>query len=471
MIVIWFRADLRTTDNPALTRAYELSNQLKCPIVAIYISSSSQWELHGMGHARVDFEYRSVAALSTSLSALNIPLKLIDIPLYADVPTGLLAWCANHGVTHLLANRQYEWNEVERDRSCHRLLRGNAIVIEWFHDQCLVAPDLLRTQDGGFYTVFTPYKKKLIKHLLDQPIGVLSVLSPAKNDSNFVSDPMPKQFGAYAPTPHLHDEWPAGEEAASGRLLEFCNDDVVSYREQRDFPSKKATSQLAAYLAVGAVSVRQCWLASLRAEDLRTMGDGVETWQNELIWRDFYRHVMVGYPRISRNQPFQLKTLHIQWRNDVDGFKAWCEGQTGFPIVDAAMRCLNATGWMHNRLRMIVAMFLVKDLLIDWRWGELYFADQLIDFDLASNNGGWQWSASTGTDAVPYFRIFNPVLQSQKFDPEGSFIRQWVPELRHCTAAQIHQPLPVDAPNYVSPIVNHKLAREATLLAFKAIQN
>ena len=201
------------------------------------------------------------------------------------------------------------------------------------------------------------------------------------------------------------------------------------------------------------------------------MGDGVETWQNELIWRDFYRHVMVGYPRISRKQPFQLKTLHIQWRNDVDWFKAWCEGQTGFPIVDAAMRCVNATGWMHNRLRMIVAMFLVKDLLIDWRWGELYFADQLIDFDLASNNGGWQWSASTGTDAVPYFRIFNPVLQSQKFDPEGSFIRQWVPELRHCTAAQIHQPLPVDAPNYVSPIVNHKLAREATLLAFKAIQN
>ncbi|AXF84449.1 Deoxyribodipyrimidine photo-lyase [Ephemeroptericola cinctiostellae] len=471
MIAVWFRADLRTTDNPALTRAYELSEQLKLPIVAVYISSSSQWERHGLGHARVDFECRSVAALSSRLSSLNIPLKWVDVPLYADVPARLLAWCVDHGITHLLANRQYEWNEVERDRSCHRLLRNNKIAIEWFHDQCLVAPDLLKTQDGGFYTVFTPYKKKLIKHLIDQPIGVLSALAPIKIHSNICADPMPERFGAYVSTPHLHDDWPAGEQAALSRLLDFCSDDVAHYNGLRDFPSKNATSRLAAYLAVGAISARQCWLASVRAEGGQTMHDGVDMWQNELIWRDFYRHVMVGYPRISRNQPFQTKTQHIQWRNDRSQFKAWCEGQTGFPIVDAAMRCLNATGWMHNRLRMIVAMFLVKDLLIDWRWGEHYFASQLIDFDLASNNGGWQWSASTGTDAVPYFRIFNPVLQSRKFDPEGHFIRQWVPELRHCPAAHIHQPLPLDAPSYASPIVNHAQAREFTLAAFKAIQS
>ena len=471
MIAVWFRADLRTTDNPALGRAYELSEQLQLPIVAVYISSSSQWEQHGMGHARVDFECRSVAALSLSLAALNIPLKLIDIPLYAGIPAELLAWCANHAVTHVLVNRQYEWNEVERDRACHRQLRRAGLAIEWFHDQCLVAPDHLKNQSGGFFTVFTPYKKRLFKHVLDQPIGVLPVLKPTQIHSNVDADSVPEQFGAYVPTPHLHEGWPAGEQAATARLLAFSSEVIADYKEHRDFPSKPATSRLAAYLAVGAISVRQCWLALTHAGDVQTMRDGVAAWQNELIWRDFYRHVMVGYPRISRNQPFQLKTQHIQWRNDRSEFKAWCEGQTGFPLVDAAMRCLNATGWMHNRLRMVVAMFLVKDLLIDWRWGELYFANQLIDFDLASNNGGWQWSASTGTDAVPYFRIFNPVLQSQKFDPEGDFIRQWIPELRHCTQAQIHQPLPFDAPNYVRPIVDHKQARGLALAAFKAIQS
>ena len=471
MIAVWFRADLRATDNPALTRAYELSERFQLPIVAVYISSSRQWERHGMGSARVDFEFRSVAALSSSLSALNIPLKLLDVPLYADIPTELLMWCAHHGVTHLLANRQYEWNEVERDRSCHRLLRKNANVMDWLHQQCPVAPDHLKTQDHGHYTVFTPYKKKLIKHLIDQPIGLLSTLTPAKIHSHVGVDPMPEQFGAYAPMPHLHDDWPAGEQAALNRLFDFCNGDMARYSEKRDFPSQNVTSRLAAYLAVGALSVRQCWLAAVQAEGGQTVYGGLEAWQNELIWRDFYRHVMVGYPRISRNQPFQSKTQGIQWRNDRNEFKAWCEGQTGFPIVDAAMRCLNATGWMHNRLRMIVAMFLVKDLLIDWRWGEHYFASQLIDFDLASNNGGWQWSASTGTDAVPYFRILNPVLQSQKFDPEGHFIRQWVLELRHCAAPQIHQPLPIDAPDYPPPIVNHKMARELTLAAFKAIQS
>jgi deoxyribodipyrimidine photo-lyase len=270
------------------------------------------------------------------------------------------------------------------------------------------------------------------------------------------------------------DQWPAGEKAAQKRLAEFTGDCLEKYHELRDLPAVDGTSCLSPWLACGAISPRQC-LATVKRENQKwpAEGSGAEAWLNELIWRDFYTHVVVGFPRVSCSQPFQKKTAALKWRYDENDLQAWQSGLTGYPIVDAAMRQLKQTGWMHNRLRMIVAMFLSKHLLIDWRLGEKYFMQNLLDGDLAANNGGWQWSASTGTDAVPSFRIFNPFSQSARFDSDGSFIRKFCPELSEVSAVALHDPrkLAVEIAQkkirYPAPIVDHKIARERALAAFK----
>ncbi|MFC7001925.1 cryptochrome/photolyase family protein [Pseudobowmanella zhangzhouensis] len=227
------------------------------------------------------------------------------------------------------------------------------------------------------------------------------------------------------------ERWPAGEQLAQQQLQRFVHEAIRDYKQTRDFPAQDNTSRLSAYQAVGALSTMQCLRAALAENngELDSGNEGIVTWINELIWRDFYRHLLVAYPDLCKHKAFKSDTDRLPWKHDEDKFQRWCEGNTGYPIVDAAMRQMNQTGWMHNRLRMIVAMFLTKHLFIDWRWGERYFMQKLVDGDLASNNGGWQWSASTGCDAVPYFRIFNPVTQSERFDPKGDFIRNYVPEI------------------------------------------
>jgi deoxyribodipyrimidine photo-lyase len=256
-------------------------------------------------------------------------------------------------------------------------------------------------------------------------------------------------------------------------LQTFIEHRIRNYQTTRDFPGLDATSRLSVYLTSGILSVRQCLHAAIVAnQGHMAEGDGgIATWISELIWRDFYHHILVGYPRVSRHQPFKLATNRIAWRDAPEDLHAWQTGQTGFPIIDAAMRQLNQTGWMHNRLRMVVAMFLTKNLLIDWRHGERWFMQHLIDGDLAANNGGWQWSASTGTDAVPYFRIFNPVSQSKRFDPDGEFIRQWVPELARVDDKHIHDPHSAKDKRYAAlaypqPIVDLPASRERALDAF-----
>jgi deoxyribodipyrimidine photo-lyase len=267
------------------------------------------------------------------------------------------------------------------------------------------------------------------------------------------------------------DRWPAGEKVALSRLKAFIKDALPDYKDQRDTPAIAGTSRLSAALACGVLSARTCYAfasAMLLEADSQEQPQ-IQTWLDELVWREFYRQVLVGFPRVCRHQPFKTVTRNIPWSDDKTAFEAWCSGHTGFPIVDAAMRQLNTTGWMHNRLRMITAMFLTKDLLIDWRWGERYFMNQLVDGDFASNNGGWQWAASTGTDAVPYFRIFNPVSQSQRFDPQGTFIRTFVPELPGLDDKTIHNPPPLIRAScgYPMPIVDHTKARLRTLAIFK----
>ncbi|MCY1406591.1 Deoxyribodipyrimidine photo-lyase [compost metagenome] len=275
------------------------------------------------------------------------------------------------------------------------------------------------------------------------------------------------------PPASLSDLWPAGETEAHDRLQRFIDEAVDDYQLQRDFPAVAGTSQLSPYLAAGVISPRQCLLRALGHNhgEFDSGNSGLVTWINELIWREFYKHILNGYPRVSRHRAFRQETEALPWRHAPDELKAWQEGRTGIPIIDAAMRQLLATGWMHNRLRMIVAMFLTKNLLIDWREGERFFMRHLIDGDLAANNGGWQWSASTGTDAVPYFRIFNPVSQSRRFDSQGWFIKRWLPELADTDEKNIHSPMPpaqlFATSNYPQPIVDLGSSRQRALNAFK----
>ena len=272
------------------------------------------------------------------------------------------------------------------------------------------------------------------------------------------------------------DLWPAGETAAKSQLETFIAERLGGYKAQRDFPGVNGTSAISPWLAIGAISARQCLdaAAAANAGKLDSGDPGAVHWISELVWREFYKHLIAAFPRLCIGRAFKPETELIRWRDDPDGLAAWKEGRTGVPIVDAAMRQLLQTGWMHNRLRMVSAMFLTKDLFIDWREGEAHFMRHLVDGDLAQNNGGWQWSASTGTDAAPYFRIFNPVSQSRTYDPAGRFIRKFCPELADLDNDAIHEPWKLPGLlrggiDYPPPIVEHSAVRERVIEAFQSI--
>ena len=464
--LVWLRSDLRIHDNSALAAA-----AAKGPVVAVFLRSVAQWQTHGHGATKIDFWARSVAALKASLNGLNIPLLHRDIDHYDEAAQVLLDIAREHQITQLHFNYEYALNEQRRDQSVLDAFQQAEITVQGHHDAVAFAPGSLLTGKGDYYGVFTPFSKAWHKQVTAQQLALRDtpgVQPPLAIDS----DPLP------AP-PSLDNDpvdkrlWPAGEEAASDNLERFLRFRGRHYKQQRDFPNVRGTSELSPYLALGMISYRQC-LQAVMSENSGHLADGdagLTSWVNELIWREFYQHVAVGFPQVCRHQPFQEHTKQLRWRDDDKGFQAWCEGRTGYPIVDAAMRQLVTTGWMHNRLRMVTAMFLSKHLLIDWRRGEAFFMRHLIDGEFCANNGGWQWAASTGTDAAPYFRIFNPTTQSTRFDPEGEFIAHWLPELKSLPKKARHAP-PQDMLNptdYPAPIVDHKAARHRALDAFKAL--
>ncbi|MGP5310462.1 deoxyribodipyrimidine photo-lyase [Vreelandella alkaliphila] len=464
--LVWLRSDLRIHDNSALAAA-----AANGPVVAVFLRSVAQWQTHGHGATKIDFWARSVAALKASLNGLNIPLLHRDIDHYDEAAQVLLDIAHEHQITQLHFNYEYALNEQRRDQSVLDAFKQAGIAAQGHHDAVAFAPGSLLTGKGDYYGVFTPFSKAWHKQVTAQQLALRdtpSVQSPLEIDS----DPLPA-------LPSLDNDpvdkllWPAGEEAASDNLERFLRFRGRHYKQQRDFPNVRGTSELSPYLALGMISYRQC-LQAVMSENGGHLADGdagLTTWVNELIWREFYQHVAVGFPQVCRHQPFQEHTKQLRWRDDDKGFQAWCEGRTGYPIVDAAMRQLVTTGWMHNRLRMVTAMFLSKHLLIDWRRGEAFFMRHLIDGEFCANNGGWQWAASTGTDAAPYFRIFNPTTQSTRFDPEGEFIAHWLPELKPLPKKARHAP-PQDMLNptdYPAPIVDHKAARQRALDAFKAL--
>jgi deoxyribodipyrimidine photo-lyase len=467
---MWFRRDLRVHDNPALFHAAEASRE----VLAVYIASEKTWSSHHMSLSQKKWIRQNLDLLKKSLQLLNIPLIILKNDFYSDCHQTLASLVKEFKVTSLYYNREYEFDEQRRDRKISHHFGKLGVKIHAFDDQCLVSPDGLLSGKGEPYTVYTPYKKKAYKlmlegQLLRAPYPIpKKIKSPCKIDGRdlFILPAIQQDISWLKP----------GEKIAARNLDLFLEGRINKYHEKRDFPAFDMTSRLSPYLAIGVISSTMCFerlLEVTRNHALNEVLDrtGPETWLSELLWRDFYKMICFHFPRVSRGQPFKLNTLKLRWSDNQMHFDAWCKGQTGVPIVDSAMRQLNQTGWMHNRLRMVVAMYLTKNLWLDWRKGEAYFASQLVDWDFSANNGGWQWSASSGNDAAPYFRVFNPILQSERFDPEGKFIRQYCPELSHLKNKAIHYPAERfnGQLSYPAPLVDLKKSRVEAIEAFKQI--
>lgn len=420
----WFRRDLRLEDNASLYHA--LRSGLKVQPVFIFDKNILS-QLDNNEDARVNFIYQNLVRLNSQLGEYGSSLKV-----YYGKP--LEIW--NQIIQELkpskvFANHDYEPLAIKRDHDINLLLEQHQITFETFKDQCIFEKSEVVKDDGKPYTVFTPYSRKWKAKLKEFH---LKSYPTEKYFHNFASStytiPAIETYGFKA----VNYSFPA---------LETTRAIIKNYHEQRDFPGLDATSHLGIHFRFGTISIRE------KARKAMSLS---EIWINELIWRDFYMQILWHFPHVVSG-PFRKEYEGIAWRNDEKEFEAWCQGKTGYPIVDAGMRQLNATGFMHNRVRMITASFLSKHLLIDWRWGETYFAKKLLDFDLSANNGGWQWAAGCGTDAAPYFRIFSPAAQTEKFDKALTYIKHWIPEF--------------NTPSYPAPIVNHEMARARCLSAYK----
>lgn len=442
-------------------------------MIAVFAACPAQWADHGWGPMKVDFILRNLQALSRGLSERNIPLLLIESSRFAKVPAKILAIARRYQCDELFFNEEHEVNERRRDAMVRTLFAQAGLAVHSFTDQAILDVSRLRTGSGSWYTVFTRFKRKWLETATHA--GLLpSCAKPRKQAlTTIASDRVAVSLRGFA-GPDRADLWPAGEQEAQKRLRRFVSQRIGDHHTRRDFPGVPGTSELSPYLACAVLSARQCLAAALEANDGRLdVGDkGVITWISELIWRESYRHILTGFPRVCMNRPFRLETDGLAWREDETQFRAWCGDRTGVPIVDAGMRQLAQTGWMHNRVRMVVAMFLTKDLFTDWRWGERHFMQHLVDGDFASNNGGWHWSASTGTDAAPYFRIFNPFSQSRRYDPDAEYIRRFVPELADVPTAALHdadgmQSLGV---RYSGLLLDRAAGRERVLSAFKNLR-
>ncbi|MBC3364696.1 deoxyribodipyrimidine photo-lyase [Pseudomonas sp. SWRI154] len=470
MQLIWLRSDLRLHDNTALASA-----AARGPCVAVYLPSPGQWRAHDDAPCKIDFWLRNLASLNTALGLLNIPLLIRHASHWNQAPQVLATLCRELNISAVHVNEEYGLNETRRDVEVARALNDQGVEFHSHLDQLLFKPGSVLTKSGSYFQVFSQFRKVCYSRLHLAVPGLVPAPT-TQAPVPIASDPVPTQVEGFAPPSEaLRALWPAGEDEARRRLETFAEQHLDYYQSARDFPARPGTSQLSAYLVAGVISPRQCLHAALQANqgEFESGSAGTVTWINELLWREFYKHILVGYPRVSRHRAFRPETEALAWRNAPDELAAWQQARTGLPIIDAAMRQLLETGWMHNRLRMVVAMFLTKNLLIDWREGERFFMQHLIDGDLAANNGGWQWSASTGTDSAPWFRIFNPLSQSEKFDREGLFIKRWLPELNDLDTRRVHNPNAqrelFGVTDYPAPIVNLPQSRARALEAFKRL--
>lgn len=422
--IFWFRRDLRLQDNAGLYHALKEER----PVVPVFIFDKNILdELEDPQDSRVEFIHLALSSIQGQLLQFGSTLDV-----RYGFPTKVFRELMDHyHIKNVFTNHDYEPYAGERDNAIKQLLESEGVTFHSFKDQVIFEKDEVVKDDGKPYTVYTPYSRKWKSRIKEFYLRSY----PTENYcGNFY-----KQAPIAVPSLEEIGFKAIGQSFPSNEWQEAV---IRNYKDQRDFPSSAGTSRLSVHLRFGTISIRKL---------VKDAGALSETFHNELIWREFYQCILWHFPHVVA-QSFKPGYDKILWRNNKDEFASWCKGQTGYPIVDAGMRELNTTGFMHNRVRMIVASFLVKHLLIDWRWGEAYFAKKLLDYDLAANNGGWQWAAGCGCDAAPYFRIFNPQLQTKKFDPELKYIRKWVPEL--------------DELNYPPPIVEHELARKRCLEVF-----
>lgn len=464
---IWFRNDLRLQDNPAVAAAYTNSARGKA-IPALYIAAPKQWQQHDWAAIKIDLLWRHLEKFQHDAAAHQVALEVVVIDDWQQAGKACLEFCQRHGLTELYFNHEYPVHEQRRDRAVAVWLADHHIQCHGFHGELLVPP-VIKTSTGNYYQKFTPFNRAWRAHLATA--GVAAAMQLPQHDVSDQLQPLPECPAARRDS----SAWPVGELAAQQRLQRYVDEQVMNYADERDFPALDTTSRLSPYWELGLLGPQAAarHLQSLSPEFPHGLERGADVWLTELAWREFYQHLMRHIPRLSYGKAFLQHTDAFPWNTDTQQFARWCEGRTGYPIVDAGMRQLAAEGWMHNRVRMIVANFLVKDLQIDWRWGERFFMQQLIDGSFPANNGGWQWSASTGTDAVPYFRVFNPTTQSAKVDPDGSYIRTWIKELKDCPTKHIHAPAAwlkaSGRDDYPQPMVDHSSARERFLAAFKQL--
>jgi len=462
--LVWFRTDLRLDDNPALINALSVCEE----VIALYIFSQSQWENHNESNIKHEFLINNLIQLKRSLAELNIPLVAINSETYKSLPKDLSSFSIEHKIDHVFWNNEFGFNETKRDQDTITLLNENNIEFSFFNDQVVYEPGFLKTGQGNPFSVFTPFKRRWVENFDMNFLDLAKPMKP-KELSTIKSDLSNLKF-VKTHSANI-DLWPAGESYAQEKLQNFLQSKVKFYSESRNSPIIDATSRISPYLALGILSPKRCILEGLKLNNFEfTSGNkGICKWIDEIVWREFYRNIMHSFPKVSQNQPFQDYTKFIQWRHSNDELEAFYTGKTGFPIVDAGIRQMLAEGWMHNRLRMVVAMFFTKNMLHDWRLGEKFFMQHLIDGDFSSNNGGWQWSSSTGTDSAPYFRIFNPITQSQNFDPNGEFIKKFIPELIDVPVEKIHQPKSdfFSSTNYPAPMLDLKESRLRAIQAFK----
>ena len=431
--IFWFRRDLRLHDNAGLFHALKSNN----PVLPVFIFDKNILDKLAAGPSgenksdrRVEFIHAALEEVQSSLIKMGSSLEVFystPIEVFSDL-------ISTYKIEKVFTNHDYEPYAKERDASIAALLNSRGVLFQTFKDHVIFEKDEVIKDDGKPYTIFTPYSRKW---------------KAALNDFHLKEYPTEKYFN------NFYKQKP--QTLSSLKSMGFKNVDIpfpskelneqliIKYQDQRNFPAIEGTSKLGVHLRFGTVSIRQIAKQCIGLS---------ETYLNELIWRDFYHMILWHFPKVGNGKAFKPEYDNIEWRRDEGEFGKWCNGKTGYPIVDAGMRELNETGLMHNRVRMIVASFLTKHLLIDWKWGEAYFAKKLLDFELSSNNGGWQWAASSGCDAAPYFRVFNPYEQTKKFDPQLKYIRKWVPEFEDFS--------------YPQPIVEHKLARERVLKTYKS---
>ncbi|MEO6623524.1 MAG: deoxyribodipyrimidine photo-lyase [Burkholderiaceae bacterium] len=478
--VMWFRRDLRLEDNSALYRALQSCTRVYC----CFIFDSAILDPLPRTDRRVDFIRESLVELDAQLRRVS-PERASGLLVRHGNAVEEVCTLAQHlGAQEVFAAHDYEPAAIKRDRMARGRLADLGIGLQTCKDQVILEGRELLTRTGTPYTVFTPYKNAWLAHVSAHP--------PVMHDTLALSDGL-AALPANLPcgVPALADlgfqasnlaslNWPCGASGGRSLFADFF-ERMDDYHTTRDLPAVKGPSYLGVHLRFGTVSVRQ--LAATALQRAAEGSAGAAVWLSELVWREFYAQILANFPHVVGGA-FKPEYDAIKWEHGKPAkalFAAWCEGRTGYPLVDAAMAQINQSGYMHNRLRMVAASFLVKDLGLDWRWGESYFAEKLNDFDLASNNGGWQWVASSGCDAQPYFRIFNPVSQSEKFDPQGKFIRRYLPQLAALSSAAIHAPwtaTPLElesagvqlGKNYPAPVVAHDVARAQTSARYAAVR-